>query len=690
MNKAPSFTPRGGIPSPTTSTRHGSSGPSTYAPSVADSTASPPSTTTTATPLPWKRRTGRGSAGYVPPAAASPLDISGTGQHRLVIGIDYGTTFTGIAWATPDADRADLDDISVLTKWSPKMDNDVKIPSVISYSPRGVDDEEQFGYDISPDAITMVNTKLELEPQDERVDELNLILQVLDGIKNLNFDHVKSIRSFPGYTWKGPEEVVTDYLTKAFACFDAATEYMADLKPTIPVDIVVTTPVAWSYKAKNSTIRAIRHAGFNERNFPNLQRLLLVTEPEAAAIYTAQYLKQQEAELLREKECFVLCDAGGGTVDVVAYKVMQVEPNLQLEAITIPTGAKCGASFINANFREWLREVLGERNYTHLDPLSDSQRINAQAMETAEMRLLMSKFEVAKKIFCADSDDVELDLPAPLHTLNIPGRVEQGSLTVSHAEMKSFFDPCVDDIIELIDGQIAQVEARKNRVKSIFLVGGFSESGYLREELDRSINKLRNMKIRLPATSWSAVVQGAVLFGMEKANRQTQATVKPCPKSYGISLSRAYTKRLYSEQDKETSAITNQTLAKGQLTWFIRKGDILQLNKTRIIQEELYWNFVEGQQRYVTLPIYEYLDDDRPMRFENAHEELKTVATFTADLNSISLLEMEKFKNPTTGISFYQACLICKWTVTDATLKGELLWGEKVMSAIVLQNIDQL
>ena len=42
---------------------------------------------------------------------------------------------------------------------------------------------------------------------------------------------------------KGPDEVVTDYLTKAFKCFDASTEYIADLKPTIPVDIVVTTPV---------------------------------------------------------------------------------------------------------------------------------------------------------------------------------------------------------------------------------------------------------------------------------------------------------------------------------------------------------------------------------------------------------------------------------------------------------------
>ena len=112
------------------------------------------------------------------------------------------TEIEGIAWATPDTYRADIDDIRVLTKWkSPKMDNDVKIPSVISYSAPGVNDEQQFGNDISPDAITMVNTKLELEPQDDRIDELNLILQVLEGMRNLDFDHVKSIRSFPGYTW---------------------------------------------------------------------------------------------------------------------------------------------------------------------------------------------------------------------------------------------------------------------------------------------------------------------------------------------------------------------------------------------------------------------------------------------------------------------------------------------------------
>ena len=33
-------------------------------------------------------------------------------------------------------------------------------------------------------------------------------------------------------------------------------------------------------------------AGFNDQTFPQLQDMLLVTEPEAAAIYTARHLKE--------------------------------------------------------------------------------------------------------------------------------------------------------------------------------------------------------------------------------------------------------------------------------------------------------------------------------------------------------------------------------------------------------------
>jgi hypothetical protein len=44
------------------------------------------------------------------------------------------------------------------------------------------------------------------------------------------------------------------------------------------------------------TLRAIREAGFNKTAFPNLNNYYMVTEPEAAAIYTARYLKEDKKQ----------------------------------------------------------------------------------------------------------------------------------------------------------------------------------------------------------------------------------------------------------------------------------------------------------------------------------------------------------------------------------------------------------
>lgn len=143
----------------------------------------------------------------------------------------------------PDVDDASLSHIRVVTNWGSDMTNDTKIPSVITYSKPTEAHEQQFGANLSPDAVAMVNTKLELDVQDTRLDELNMILQVLDGMKDLSFEHIKASKGYPEYTWKKPEDIVTDYLTKAFKSFEAATDYIAEIRRTAPVDIIVTVPV---------------------------------------------------------------------------------------------------------------------------------------------------------------------------------------------------------------------------------------------------------------------------------------------------------------------------------------------------------------------------------------------------------------------------------------------------------------
>ncbi|KAH0558448.1 hypothetical protein GP486_004894 [Trichoglossum hirsutum] len=66
--------------------------------------------------------------------------------------------------------------------------------------------------------------------------------------------------------------------------------------------------------------------------------------------------------------------------------------------------------------------------------------------------------------------------------------------------MRSFFEPCVDRIVDLIQGQVGQIERLRTRPKNIFLIGGFAESKYLQEEIEYSL-RLRNIQLRIPDTS---------------------------------------------------------------------------------------------------------------------------------------------------------------------------------------------
>jgi hypothetical protein len=136
-------------------------------------------------------------------------------ERRLVIGLHYGTTFTrmlcswpehwvlnthkyllGIAYATPLATTCALNEIDVVTNWGSQMDNHNKVPSVISHSEPSEAKEQQWGSSPSPYAITMVHTKLELDVHDVS-EELNLILQSFDGMKNLHFQHIKASGGLP-------------------------------------------------------------------------------------------------------------------------------------------------------------------------------------------------------------------------------------------------------------------------------------------------------------------------------------------------------------------------------------------------------------------------------------------------------------------------------------------------------------
>ncbi|KAG0645461.1 hypothetical protein D0Z07_8512 [Hyphodiscus hymeniophilus] len=588
-----------------------------------------------------------------------PRPTGTSALNRLVIAVDYGTTFTGIAFATPTSPHAILKEIKVLEDWPAEMGNSGKIPSVISYSPSTDAGELQWGASISPNAVTMFNTKLELDVQDNKIDELDLVLAVLDGVDNLNFETVKASASDPEYTPKTPEQVVTDYLTHLFEHLSHEFDHFGSrLREQLQVDVVVSVPVGWSYRATNSTLRAIASAGLDESSYPSLRNVMVVTEPEAAALFTARSLKEDKnTDFLRPNDCFILCDAGGGTVvsslcfpwldslmindtqDVVTYRVVSVVPTLELKAVTIATSAKCGAIFIDRKFKKWLKFHLG-KHYLVLDP-DFHRRRGGRITESGDMREIMRTFDEWKKSFSRQSDDIKFYVPeGPLWEVSMRGKLQEGELTIPREDMMKFFNQSVNGVVELISAQRTQAEHKNHR--SVFLVGGFGASPYLQEELEKSL-KYRQIALHRPesALAWTAVVRGAVMYGIEKGHHETRKTPWKLKASYGIMLTQPFSFNSHLN-DRRWEDMTNMVMADRQLSWLVRRGDwVLPGSDSAIddaFEERIEKHFVtyysgSGEQK-VSIPVYEYghPDDIVPTRYDSARHGMSPI--FFADVET--------------------------------------------------------
>lgn len=135
---------------------------------------------------------------------------------------------------------------------------------------------------------------------------------------------------------KRPVDIVTDYLTalKNYTMltlerrFGKEWLYGDEGKETGPrkVEFVLTVPAVWSDKARQTTLEAAVKAGLGffpgtqppEDSPKNLGLLKLITEPEGAAEYALRTM--EEAHTMNKGDCFVVCDAGGGTVVSIFVK----------------------------------------------------------------------------------------------------------------------------------------------------------------------------------------------------------------------------------------------------------------------------------------------------------------------------------------------------------------------------------
>lgn len=204
------------------------------------------------------------------------------------------------------------------------------------------------------------------------------------GTSNLAMEYPDPNAAPPAYG-HSPEELVKDYLT-ALRCH--AERILRHKLPqsalaSTPVEFVITTPAVWSDRAQASTRRCTEQAGMGTGS-----SLHIITEPEAAAMYSLDAMDPHNIEV---GDTFVLCDAGGGTVDLISYKVSALKPALRITEAAPGSGSLCGSTFLNRIFHKFLEDKLGE------DPNWDDDVLE-EAMKRFEVTVSHGKSECSEAL----------------------------------------------------------------------------------------------------------------------------------------------------------------------------------------------------------------------------------------------------------------------------------------------------
>jgi hypothetical protein len=152
-------------------------------------------------------------------------------------------------------------------------------------------------------------------------------------------------------------DVIRDYL-KGF--HDYICTYMQKTRGARLYDqkrfrYCLTVPAMWNDEAKCIMREAAIRAGIIEAT-DHPDRLMLTSEPEAAALYCQKHCVEFN---LRHGEQFLICDAGGGTVDLVVFEIDGDGPSRRLKEITTGRGGNCGSTFLDYNLKAYLRTRFG-------------------------------------------------------------------------------------------------------------------------------------------------------------------------------------------------------------------------------------------------------------------------------------------------------------------------------------------
>ncbi|KAI4255015.1 MAG: hypothetical protein L6R42_006950 [Xanthoria sp. 1 TBL-2021] len=533
-------------------------------------------------------------------------------ENKGIIAIDFGTTFSGVAYCF----TSNPSEVHLIKEW-PGANGITydKCPTILKYEEGG---SLQWGYQLD-------------RTVEGRVDAVKLLLDPSQP-KPYYIPDV-DIQAELQRLGKAPTAVATDYISAIFrhAVAKIESKYPQGFFQMLKKQYVMTVPAMWEEAAQDATLRAARNAGISP--------VKLVKEPEAAALFTLHHMGDKG---LRVGDAFVICDAGGGTVDSISYEILSLKP-FTLKELVKPEGNLAGSLMINRRFEDHIRIVMGEKEFLRV-------------RETAAYAQAMQHFNdnIKPGFDTSQAGEHYVNFPKAGLKDNPAKGLSKDTITITRETIRELVRPIVNDITKLVGSQVMlakmkRIEERHPKggditvtrtppirpesfllnedEQAIFLVGGFGANAFLLRTMEEAHPTIRVIQ---PNDAWSAIVRGAA---MSQLRTETKVVSNVAPKHYGV---RAISYTIHPTEDANQERHYHHLLGKNgveRMIWYIHQGDDLERN--RPIEFDFYSAFSENptheqlfQQKY----LLEWGGEQAPL---HPKAGMKTNCTLRADLSGV-------------------------------------------------------
>ncbi|KAL3878196.1 hypothetical protein ACJMK2_030564 [Sinanodonta woodiana] len=453
--------------------------------------------------------------------------MSSEKQYMLVAAIDFGTTYSGYAFSFRDEFLKDPLKISA-NNWNAGSRGlvSLKTPSCVLFEPSKK--FHSFGYEA-----------------EDKYAELALDNQHQDWFFFWRFK-----MSLYKHKHLSRDLMISDATGKnmpAIDVFACAIQFLSmDLLQTCKNQVsqieesdirwVLTVPAIWSDAAKQFMRESAEKGGIPSK------QLLISLEPEAAAIL-CRYLPLDKLSVgsnalspFEPGSKYVVIDAGGGTIDMAVHEIQQ---SGKIKELYKASGGHWGGANVDKAFIDLISEIIGktvmeEISKSHTFDLMDLYREFEVKKRTlvpgqngkAVFKIPFQFIEVYKLLTGKDVTKTIESIQKYKDSIAMKG----DKMIIDPRVVHTIFSPSCYEIANHLEDLLEKCE--RHDIKTILMVGGFSESRFLQEQIR---TRLPDCRIIIPADPGLAVLKGAVICGHDpsvvtaRVSRYTYGTCTMVP-----------------------------------------------------------------------------------------------------------------------------------------------------------------